>query len=233
MKQGICIGSVAGLIAGSAIAGISFFRMPHLERAEPSLIDSGSATAREVASLFAPSLRGPELFLHEVETLSSAGVMYFLDAAGSGDPTRVEAMLQHGTNVNAHDSDGRTALFCAATNGKLTMSQKLIAAGADVNAAENEGRTPLIAAAAAGEPAVMNALLEHGAQIEATDATGRTALHYAIAANRLPSVQLLLARGASCTHAATDGKDAIALACETGFPQIAKTILGAQPATLA
>ena len=46
-------------------------------------------------------------------------------------------------DVNAVNSDGRTALHCAARFAHAEVVRMLVDAGADVNAADNNGYTPL------------------------------------------------------------------------------------------
>src|SRR5262245_65626412 len=79
--------------------------------------------------------------------LSNAAVRRALvDAAKTGDKESVRSLLQKGTNVNATDADGTTALHWASYHDDVETADLLIRAGAKVNAANDLGATPLWAA---------------------------------------------------------------------------------------
>ncbi len=63
-----------------------------------------------------------------------------IEAARRGDTDSVKALIAAGTDVNAKDKDGKTALM-AASNADCVKA--LIAAGVDVNAKNNNGETAL------------------------------------------------------------------------------------------
>jgi hypothetical protein len=71
-------------------------------------------------------------------------------AALAGDLDRVNTLLAAGTDVNARDEDGWTALLLASRDGHQKVARALLAAKADVNAAAEDGATALIAASQNG-----------------------------------------------------------------------------------
>src|SRR5437764_265877 len=81
-----------------------------------------------------------------------------------------------GTQVNATNRDGSSALMAAAFGGHLEAVQALIASGADVNVTDSQGRTPLMAAAMSGSLPLVRALLDRKADLRAEDRGGSTAL---------------------------------------------------------
>src|SRR5437016_3722479 len=86
------------------------------------------------------------------------------DAAMQGDKATVAALLKQGTDANAAQGDGSTALHWAAYHGDLEMTKALLKAGANVKAATRIGSmTPLYMACQNGNPAVIEALLNAGA----------------------------------------------------------------------
>ena len=99
-----------------------------------------------------------------------------INAAGRGELAIVEALLAKGTDVQARDNHGRTALMLASLNGHLVVVQALLAKGADVQAKSTNGNTALMAASWKGHLAVMQALLAKGADVQAKNIDGRTAL---------------------------------------------------------
>src|SRR5262245_35792369 len=71
-----------------------------------------------------------------------------VEAAKSSNTAAIRALLRGGTDVNAPDVDGTTALHWAARVDNGEIAGVLIAAGARPNAANRYGVTPLALAAA-------------------------------------------------------------------------------------
>lgn len=67
-------------------------------------------------------------------------------AAFSGDLAQVMALLDEGSDVNARDRDGDTALMFASFNGHFLIVKALLGHGADVHARARNGWTALQAA---------------------------------------------------------------------------------------
>jgi len=109
------------------------------------------------------------------------GTTPLMQAAGRGDLEAVRALLAQGTDVNAADSRGFTALYYACYNGDEDRGypevvRALVEAGADKEARIGYGVRPLMYAAGNGEAGVVEALLEAGADPVAKNEGGRTAL---------------------------------------------------------
>lgn len=85
-------------------------------------------------------------------------------AARTGNLPMLQTLLEKHPDLEARDTDGRTALMLAATHGQLAAVEALLAHGADPNAADIHGVTPLQAALAAHQPAIADALERAGAQ---------------------------------------------------------------------
>lgn len=130
-------------------------------------------------------------------------------AEGAARIEIAERLLKAGTDVNAADGTGRTALYLAArravpmredTADRHAFCEYLLGKGArldlwsaaaldkpevvaslkaGVNATDADGDTPLHIAARSGYRRVLKALLEAGADMEARDAEGRTPLQVA------------------------------------------------------
>jgi len=86
------------------------------------------------------------------------------EAAETGNVPRLRALLDEHADVDARDSDGRTALMLAVINGRPGAVAALLASGADPNAAAGNGTTPLQVAEARDEPAIVAALRRAGAR---------------------------------------------------------------------
>jgi ankyrin repeat protein len=104
----------------------------------------------------------------------------FIRAAKSGDTAKVMELLNSDpTLLGVLDTDGSTALHCAAWKGHFEIVRALLDAGASVhvhNKNDHWGTTPLHAAAHANQPAIAELLIQNGADINATDLEGRTPL---------------------------------------------------------
>ena len=89
-----------------------------------------------------------------------------LAAAYNGNIEAVKQHLAAGTDVNAADENGWTALHQAAFKGRKEIAELLIAKGADVNAKDStDGGTPLDMAEASWSPngnEIADLLRKHG-----------------------------------------------------------------------
>ena len=74
-------------------------------------------------------------------------------------------LISAGTDVNARDNSGATALLWACKRDRIELVQLLIDSGAKVNISLNDGWSPLMIAAEEGKIRVMNALISAGAEI--------------------------------------------------------------------
>src|SRR5437879_4201912 len=110
-------------------------------------------------------------------------------AARLEDSAALSALVGAGANVNAKDSEGRTALLAAVEARNIRAVKVLIAAGAEVNAANNKGWTALMAAET---PEIVRALLAAGANVNATNQEDETALMVAALFDTPDVVKVLL-----------------------------------------
>jgi ankyrin repeat protein len=119
------------------------------------------------------------------------------DAAMAGDRAAVKTLLQQGSDVNAAQGDGMTALHWAAMKNDAELAQMLVYAGANVKATTRlGGNTPLVIAARNGSAPVVQVLVKAGADAKAATSTGTTPLMLAAASGSVDAVKTLLAAGA-------------------------------------
>ncbi|MEO8609272.1 MAG: ankyrin repeat domain-containing protein [Chloroflexota bacterium] len=78
-------------------------------------------------------------------------------------PDKVQALLEHGAQVNAADPKGRTALHGAAVGGHVKVMRILLDHGADVRLRDHEGQTALALARTGGKTAAIELLKQRGA----------------------------------------------------------------------
>ncbi|MCJ1435590.1 hypothetical protein MMC27_004964 [Xylographa pallens] len=100
------------------------------------------------------------------------GITPLHQAAGSSTTklAMIEAILNHGADVNIRDRYGRDPLCFFVSNIYNRCSEQLI-------------------------EAVSNVLLKHGGSLKATDCLGNTLLHYATRCGNIPHMKFLLKRG--------------------------------------
>ena len=120
------------------------------------------------------------------------------DAAMRGDTEAVRSLLREGTDVNAAQGDGMTALHWAAERGDVELTEMLLYAGANKEAVTRLGDyTPLHLASKASHAPVIETLLEAGSDANAATTTGgATPLHFAAASGSADGVAALLDHGA-------------------------------------
>ncbi len=118
-----------------------------------------------------------------------------LSVAIQRESPRVVTLLlaQPGTDVNALNAAGESALMLAAIQGDLALCQRLLARGATVH---QPGWSPLHYAASGPNVQVVQLLLDKGALLEVEAPNRTTPLMLAAQHGPEASVMLLLARGA-------------------------------------
>ncbi|MSO21362.1 MAG: ankyrin repeat domain-containing protein [Acidobacteria bacterium] len=135
---------------------IGNFQIPQLNHAgiTPFLLASASADVSIMRMLLAAGA-DPKLTTAERATplMVAAGLGRVSDRGAKKSAEALDAvklLLELGSDVNARESGGRTALQGAAYCGEDEIIRLLAARGADVNAMDNYGRTALLIAA--GDP---------------------------------------------------------------------------------
>jgi len=124
-------------------------------------------------------------------------------AAGSDyGASAIEALLNHGADINAKYLSGQTAMHQAASQGAIKIIEVLLAHGSKVDAKTDDGITPLymainLGAIQKGGRGVAEILLKNGANPIAKNSRDRlTPFHEAILRGDIELVKLLIAYGA-------------------------------------
>jgi ankyrin repeat protein len=153
-----------------------------------------------------------------------AASLSLLDAAESGDgPTALRLLSVKGTDVNAADADGSTALMYAAANGDLELVRGLIKAGANVKLASQLGTSAITEAAILGSARILDALLRAGADPNYKTPNGETPLMAAGRSGKIDAAKVLLEAGADINAKETwGGQSALMWAAAQGQADMVK-----------
>ena len=148
----------------------------------------------------------------------------YFETLRSGDAHQLLEILDRGSDPNARDSRGNTALMLAAIYGGLDSMQLLLERGAEINATNAAGATALMRAAF--DPAKLSLLLEKGADVNVRSGLGNTALMLAARPPRsLTAVRSLLSRGADARITNHFGGTALMAAVAGGDTETVELLL--------
>ena len=107
----------------------------------------------------------------------------------------VKMLVAKKSDVNAKDSEEKTALYLAAQKGSTDLVKFLLDHGANVNAVDNNGSTPLTTAVSGGYTELVKILVDNGADVNARIGS-RTPLSIAAERHNAEIVQMLISAGA-------------------------------------
>lgn len=133
-------------------------------------------------------------------------------AAGQGDITILQGLLDHGANLGLGTTQGETPLYCAAQHGQLKTVIYLLKKGVPVDPETVHRETPLLIAAREGHVDVVRVLLGAGANVNQQDNRGWTALMIALRENHTDLMNLLLGHNVDVNLAPKDGAHALMMA---------------------
>uniref|UniRef100_A0A182WTJ0 Ion transport domain-containing protein n=1 Tax=Anopheles quadriannulatus TaxID=34691 RepID=A0A182WTJ0_ANOQN len=153
----------------------------------------------------------------------------FLWAAFAKRWDLLDALMEHGSELAFHDTNGFTALHLSAFSGCLNCASVLVAKGIDVNL-QPKAYTPLQCAAFGNAAHTALLLLSKGARLDlCTRRPGgeETLLHCAVRANALDCVRLFIAEGMDVNSIKPSGMNAIHLAADLGHVECLRVLLAA------
>ena len=169
------------------------------------------------------------------------------DYAIDGNLAGVKRALQAGTDIEAKDKYGNTALIRASYKGRLEVVKYLVSQGANIEAKNNYGSTafmnakqqnhseivdflekerfPLHYYAKDGDLAGVQGALQAGANIDVTDNDGWTALIIASYYGHLEVVKYLVSQGANIDVTDNDGNTVLSEASYYGHLEVVKYLV--------
>jgi ankyrin repeat protein len=121
-------------------------------------------------------------------------------AAANNDDATIRSLLLEKVEIDARDSDGRTALLLATHRNHIEVARALIEAGADVNAKDNIHDSAYLYAGARGHLEILKMALAHGADLKSTNRYGGTALIPASERGHVETVRTLIKAGVDVDH---------------------------------
>ena len=139
-------------------------------------------------------------------TSVGASASELADAAMTGSRERVATLLQQGSDVDARQIDGTTALHWAVRRDDIDIIEMLLRAGADPTVSNQAEVTPIQLATINGSTPVITRLLAAGVRPNtALNRHGDTPLMMAARTGRIDAVQALLNNGADVNAKETWG----------------------------
>jgi ankyrin repeat protein len=149
------------------------------------------------------------------------------DAAEHRNRALTRELLAKGTDVNAAQVDGMTALHWAVNNDDAEMAGLLVKSRANVNATNRYGVPPLSIACTNGNVALVRLLLDAGADANASLPGGETVLMTAARVGSLEAVKALLARGANPNAQERRDQTALMWAAAEGHATVVRALIEA------
>lgn len=129
----------------------------------------------------------PNIFLTQGKTFdepedshskTSDSELSLIQATKNGDIPLIRKLITKGCNLEATDSNHRTALHLACSLGRLQIVRLLVEGGANVDASSVAGQTPLHEACISGRYEVLEEMLSEVADLDMVDCNGLSAAHY-------------------------------------------------------
>lgn len=113
---------------------------------------------------------------HDLTTTSSESSL--IQATKNGDIPLVKSLIGKGCDLDATDSNRRTALHVACSLGRLGIMRLLVGGGANVDASSVQGQTPLHEACVNGRYTILQEMASEVVDLDMVDASGLSAAHY-------------------------------------------------------
>lgn len=137
-----------------------------------------------------------------------------------GDSDEVRSLIYKKEDVNATDSERRTALHAAAYLGDGEIVELLILSGAHINAKDSKWTTPLHRACASRAGEAVKILLKHQSDVNARDKLWQSPLHVAAAHGALACAELLVPQLSNLNLSDRAGRQALHHAALNGHLNI-------------
>jgi len=195
-------------VSGDSICNV-MRKLPTLLK---SLFESGRASPNETC--FGTNSNGNPSYSHPLIVGSSENLI-----------DSVRCLLQHGADSNVTNTDGETALHCAARDGHREIFMELLSNGADVNLVDNNHNSALHLAARKGQHAILSELVKVYMNVNYANKLGMTALHEAAAGGLCDVIEAFLNSNADINAKNRYGDTPLHRAAREGRKDALKTLL--------
>ena len=145
-----------------------------------------------------------------------ADLAKFQLAACTGDLDSIRRLAEQGTDIDAKDKFGWTALHWAASMNQKVITEFLLSRNANINVRTNNNETPLLHSIRSGALVLSELLISKGANVKASGKDGRTPLHRAAVLGNNDLIKLLIDKGSEIDCQNNQGATPLYLACATG-----------------
>ena len=149
-----------------------------------------------------------------------------MNAATSGEVSKVKTLIENGVNPDAADSTGLTALMAASHSGKVEILELLLQAGVPIDTKDSSGYTALMFSCNSGRFSCARYLIENGANVHEVDNDGSTPLMFCAQHGYNDIVRILLEKGADPTTKGNHGLSAIGFAKQNGLTETERILQG-------
>lgn len=149
------------------------------------------------------------------------------DAAEAQNNTQIHMMLKSGTDLNAAQADGMTAMHWATVHDDEKLVEELLTAGAKADAKNRYGVTPLLLACSNGNCSIVDSLLRGGADPNVVLDGGETVLMTAARTGRPEIVKSLIAAKADVNAKDQNAQTAIMWAAADGHAEVVSHLIEA------
>lgn len=181
----------------------------------PSKLSCSSGIARAIAAVLAIS----------AGTLGAAEMSQAASLAEQGEWSTLSEVVAEGSDVNAAQVDGMTALHWAVWRDEVVAVEALLENGAVATAKNRYGVTPLSIACENGNGAIAELLLEAGADANVTLAGGETALITASRTGKIEVVRALISHGAEIDVRQRKQQTALHWAAHEGHADVVQLLI--------
>jgi ankyrin repeat protein len=140
----------------------------------------------------------------------SDGKTALMAAVDTGNIKTVRALLRKGANVDARDTNGASAIYCAIYGRRVEVLEVLFEFGArEENSCHGRRKSLLTMAAEVGDCEIVRVLLAKGADMNMPTGHQYTPLSQAVVSDNIECVQLLLRLGANVNHGGRENDTAL------------------------
>ena len=151
-----------------------------------------------------------------IQDTNGMTLIYYAVTGGCSKKT-LQAIMDHGFDVNPMDKDNKSPLMIACLNGNVDAIHILVNAGADPNIQGTKGTTLIHHAVAGGcNKETLQAIINHGSNVNATAEDCLTPLMFACHEGNVEALNVLLNAGADPNMADSNGGTLIHLSVVRG-----------------